>query len=443
MLFVRGHPAKYEEWRDSGCPGWGYDDVLPYFLKLEDCAFGDSQVRGKGGPVRVTRLRGDRISNAFLDACEEAGYRKIEDYNDGNPEGAAHLQLTTSRGLRCSAAAAYLNPAKRRTNLRILTGAIATKIVFDGKRAAGVEFLLGNERRAARARREVLLCAGAIRSPQLLELSGIGNADTLKHRGIEIVAHLPGVGENLQDHLMPRVTVECTEKITVNDLLKSKWRLARDLARYVFFRDGLFATPSLTGLAYVRTRPELTHPDARIQIGLVSGASRFSTSKESGLDPFSGFHLGGYFIYPRSRGSVHIGDRDPHNAPIIRANYLSDPLDRDATVATLKIIRRIMAQPALQRFIVREVRPGLSLSSDGDLLEYVRETGQTCWHPSGTCKMGSDASAVVDSTLNVRGVEKLRVVDTSVMPFLVASNTNIPTIMIAERAASMIMRSAA
>jgi choline dehydrogenase len=442
MLFVRGHPGRYDEWAAAGCPGWSWRDVLPYFVQLEDCPFGDPQYRGVGGPIGVSRLKGDPITDRFLDACVEAGMPLTDDYNDARAEGAAHLQLSTRNGMRCSAAAGYLKPTLKRPNLTVLTGAVGSAVRFDGNRAVGVEYLRGGQTLAARAAREVLLAAGAIRSPQLLELSGVGNGETLKERGIRVIRHLPGVGENLQDHLMPRLGFECTLPITVNDLLQSRLRMARALLRYVLFRDGLFATPSLTALAYARTREGLPYPDVRIQSGLVSGTSRLSSSADTGLDRHSGFHIGGYFLYPESRGRLHIRSRDPRESPRIEANYLSHPLDRDVTVRVLKLMRRIAAQPALKPLIVREVRPGPDARSDDELLDYARRTGQTCWHPSGTCRMGTDAGAVVDPQLRVHGLEGLRVVDASVMPFLVASNTNIPTIMIAERAADLI-RSAA
>lgn len=442
MLFVRGHPVKYDEWAASGCPGWGYRDVLPYFMKMEDCGLGDPSYRGSGGPIGVTRLKGDPISDAFIEACGQTGIPRTEDYNDFRAEGAAHLQLSTRNGLRCSAAVGYLKPALKRPNLQVLTGAVATGVVIEGGRARGVSYLRGGQQLRASAAREVILSAGAIRSPQLLELSGIGNGEILKELDIRVVRHSPGVGENLQDHLMPRISFECNLPITVNDIVRSRWRLFGAMLRYLVFRDGLLATPSLTALAYARTRPGLACPDVRLQTGLISGTSRLSTTKDSGLDLHSGFHLGGYFLYPESRGRLHLVSRDPMVAPKIQANYLSHALDREVTVLALKLMRKIAGQPGLQPFIVREVRPGKEAVKDDELLDYARRTGQTCWHPSGTCRMGVDPGAVVDPELRVHGVRGLRVVDASVMPFLVASNTNIPTIMIAERAADLIKAAA-
>ncbi len=442
MLVVRGHPAKYDEWRDADCPGWGYQDVLPYFRKLEDCPFGDPAYRGVGGPIAVTELKGDAISDAFIEACLQAGLPRARDYNGDNPDGAAPLQLSTRNGLRCSAALGYLHPARHRKNLQVVANAVATRILFHDSRATGVEFMASGAKNKAAAAREVLVCAGAIRSPQLLELSGIGNSALLQEHGIEIVKHLPGVGENLQDHLMPRITFECNEPVTINDLLRSRWRLAKAFMQYLLFRDGLFATPSLTALAYLRGRPDSSYPDIRIQSALISGTSRFSTSRQAGVDSYSGFHIGGYFLYPESRGRLHLQSLDPLVAPKIHANYLSRSLDREMIVAVLKIIRKIAGQSALARVIVSETRPGKEVVSDDELLEYARNTAQTCWHPSGTCKMGTGPDAVVDCELRVHGVAGLRVADASVMPFLVASNTNIPTIMIGEKAADLVLRDA-
>lgn len=438
MIFVRGHPKRYAEWKASGCPGWGWENVLPYLMRLENCEFGDPAYRGRGGPISVTRLSGDPLSNAFLEACESFGIPRTDDYNDLDAEGAAHLQLSTGKGLRCSAAVGYLRPALKRPNLRVVTGAVAAQVVWSGSRAAGVRYRHGAQMKTAHARAEVVLCAGAIRSPQLLELSGVGNGELLQELGIPVVRHLPGVGENLQDHLMPRIAFECTLPITVNDLLHSRTRLLGAALRYLIFRDGLLATPSLTALAYARTRPGLPYPDVRLQTGLVSGTSRLSANKDTGLDAHSGFHLGGYFLYPESRGRLHVVAHDPTIQPRIEANYLSHPLDREVMLAVMKMMRAIAAQPALSRLIVREVRPGDAARSDDELLDYARRTGQTCWHPTGTCRMGSDAGAVVDAQCRVRGVQALRVVDASVIPFMVASNTNIPTIMLAERAADLI-----
>lgn len=441
MLFVRGHAARYDAWRDAGCPGWGFADVLPYFQKLEDCRFGDPAYRGRGGPIGIAKLGSQILADAFLDSCERAGIPKIPDYNAPEHDGAAYIQLSTKAGIRCSAAVGYLDPARRRANLSVLTNAVATRVTIDNGRATGVEYRVGGEIRTVRARREVLLSAGSVRSPQLLELSGIGDGSVLRCQGIAVVRHLPSVGANLQDHLMVRVGYECNVPATVNAMMLSRWTLAKELARYAFARDGLFATPSLVALAYVKSRPDLAHPDIRLQLGLTSGVGRLSASRESGLDPFSGFHIGGYPLYPAARGTVHVNSPDPAQAPTVKAEYLSDAGDRATTVAVLRIVRSIAAQADLARFVVREVRPGADIQHDADLLEYARETGYTCWHPIGTCRMGSDATAVVDPECRVNGIAGLRVVDGSVMPFQVSSNTNAPILMIAEKIADAVRNS--
>jgi choline dehydrogenase len=442
MVAVRGHPARYDEWAAAGCPGWSAADVLPYFRKLESTPLGDARVRGRNGPIGVTELPGDPISDAFVAACQEAGYPRVADYNDANPDGTAPLQVTIRNGRRQSAAVAYLDPARGRPNLTVLTGALASRIELDGRRATGIRYVRHGAAHVARARREVLVAAGAIRSPQLLELSGIGNPRILQALGISIVVARDAVGENLQDHLMPRVTFETNRTVTINDMLGNPFALARSLLRYALRRDGLFATSSLTALAYVRGRPSHPYPDIRIQSALVSAESRFSTNRKTGIDPFPGFHIGGYFLYPRSRGRLHAVSTDASAAPKIDANYLDDPLDREMIVAVLKIIRNVASQPALARLIVRETRPTGVVEGDDALLDYARRTAQTCWHPIGTCRMGTDDAAVVDPRLRVRGIDGLRVIDASVMPFQVASNTNLPVTMIGEKGADLVLADA-
>lgn len=349
----------------------------------------------------------------------------------------SNLRCETAAG--SSAATGYLEPARGRSNLRIVINALATRILLDRNRAAGVTYRHDSHLFTTRARQAVILCAGALRSPQLLELSGIGDATLLMSKGVEVAHHLPGVGANLQDHLMARVDFESRGMVTVNDLLRNPFHLGSALFRYLLFRDGLFATSSLTGLAYVRSGAETPCPDIRMQLALSSGTGRLSISRKSGLDPHSGFHLGAYFLYPRARGSTHIRSLDAGDAPEIHANYLSDPHDRAVTVTLMKLMRHIASKPPLSHYIVREVRPGGQVQTDDQLLDFARDTSQTCWHPCGTCKMGADATAVVDPQLRVRGIKGLRIVDASVMPFLVSSNTNLPVMAIAERATDIIL----
>lgn len=439
MLAVRGHPQRYNDWRDAGCPGWGFEDVLPAFMKLESFDDGDPTIRGKSGPVSIVKSPPNPLSEAFVAACEQTGIPRVDDYNDRNAEGASHMQMNRRGGRRCNTSLAYLEPARRRQNLHIVVGAVASRVRFSGRLATGVEYLQRDGSVAtADARCEVILCAGAVRSPQLLELSGVGDGERLSQLGVPVMHHLPDVGEHLQDHIMPRLNYECRHPYTVNDLLRSRFRMAMELTRYFVRGDGLFATTGITGTAFVRTREGLNCPDARLQVGLTSGTSRLATSVKTGIDDFSGFHIGGYFLYPESRGGTHITSRDPLLSPQIQPNYFSHPLDREVTVRLMKMLRSIATQPALATLIKGATRPPIEKDSDDELLDYARRTSSTCWHPIATCRMGPAGSSVVDARLRVHGISGLRVADASVMPIQVSSNTNIPTIMIGERAAELI-----
>ena len=438
MLFVRGEPGRYDEWSEDGCPGWSYAELLPFFKKIEDYRPGDPAYRGTGGPVTVTRIDlDDPVSRAFERACREAGLPANPDYNAARTEGVANAQLNTRRGLRCSTARAYLHPAMGRRNLDVRCNAAAQRMIASGNRVSGVVVSSGGEETECTARGEVILCAGALHSPQLLELSGIGNGAILRRHGIEVVKHLPGVGENLRDHLQSRITYECNAPVTANDVLRSRRHAIRAMARYALTRRGLFATSSFKVHAFARHGPGAAYADVRVQCALVSGPSRYVGD---GVDPFSGFHVGAYYTHPESRGSVHVRSPDPREPPRLRANYLEHPRDRAASVQAMQIVRRIAAQPAFRSVVVREVRPGPGVSSDDEFLEFVRSTGQTAWHPVGTCRMGDGEDAVVDAGLRVHGMAGLRVADASVMPFHVSSNTNVPAMVIGEKAADLILR---
>ena len=438
MLFVRGERERYDEWAEAGCPGWSYSDLLPFFKKIEDYRAGDPAYRGTGGPVTVTRLEiDDPVSRAFEQACRDIGLPANPDYNAAQTEGVAQAQLNTRRGLRCSSARAYLHPALGRRNLDVRCNASVRRLVASGNRVSGVVMSLGGEQMEVSADREVILCAGALHSPQLLELSGIGDGEILRHRGVEVVRHLPGVGENLRDHLQPRITFECSAPVTANDILRSRRHAVKAMAQYALTRRGLFSTSTFKVHAFARSKPQAAHPDVRVQCALVSGPSRYVGD---GVDPFSGFHIGAYYINPESRGNVHIRSPDPEDPPRMHANYLDHPDDRAASTCAMQIARRISRQPAMQSVIVREVRPGPDVSTDDEMLDFVRNTGQTCWHPVGTCRMGGGEDAVVDAELRVHGMAGLRVADASVMPFHVSSNTNVPAMVIGEKAADLILR---
>lgn len=438
MVYVRGEPARYDEWRDMGCTGWGYPEVLPYFKRLETAAFGNPQWRGQEGPIHATQVKtDDPVSRAFVDACKEAGLPENEDYNAGSTEGVTRHQLNTRKGFRRGTAAGYLDGARRRPNLNVVTHAMVTRILFEGRRAVGVAWRAGGEAREARAGREIVLSAGAIASPHLLELSGVGDAGLLRSRGVAVVHDLPAVGENLSDHLHNRLNFETTHPVTANDIVRNPWHAARHLLRYALHRDGIFSTPTFKVQAFARCHPEAEYPDARIQCALSSGTSRYARD----LDRFSGFHIGSYYLWPESRGSVHLRSADPEERPRIQANYLTHPRDREITLLAFGKAREIAARPALRKVIVRETRPGPDAVTDDEILDYVTRTGDTSWHPIGTCRMGPDPESVVDEELRVRGVGGLRVADASVMPHQVSSNTNIPAIMIGEKAADLIRRS--
>ena len=444
LIFVRGSPGRFDRWRDSGCPGWGYADVLPYFRRLEDYPAGDPTLRGRGGPVAITEIgRGDPLSEAFREACLQAGYAQTADYNGAMGDGVGYLQLTTRNGVRESTATAYLRTAARRGNIEIRTHAQVERILFQGARACGVAVRSGGALLEVTARREIIIAAGAIQSPQLLELSGVGDAELLRHLGIAVVHHLPGVGERLQDHLNVRAAYECSWPITINDALRNPWRGLKLGLRYLLFREGLLATPSATVHAMVRSTPGLTEPDVKIQLVHLSEQGRFGVAPESGIDPCSGFSIGAFQLFPESRGSVHIGSPDPQASPRIRPNYLNHPDDVAATLRALKLARHIAAQPALQPYIVRELRPGNTMRNDDELLEYIRQVGQTTYHSVGTCHMGRDPMAVVDHELRVHGLQGLRIIDASVMPWLVSANTNAAAIMIGEKGADLVLRVAA
>ena len=440
MIYARGAAHRFDDWRDGNNPGWGYDDLLPYFKKVEDRPGGDPAWRGQGGPLTVSDggYR-DPLSRAFLDAAVQAGTFENPDYNAERFEGASWLQFSIRNGRRCSAAVAYLHPARSRPNLVVRTNALASRILFENKRAVGMVYEKDGERRIAEARHGVILSAGPIVSPKLLELSGVGDGEILKNFGIDIVHHLPGVGENLQDHIQSRMTYETNAKVTINDILNSPVRGAMAMLRYLIFRDGLLSISAPTVQAIMRSGDDVPHPDVKLQIALVSGKDRYARSKEIGVDPFSGFALGIFQLYPESRGSLHIKSTDPADPPQINANYLTHPTDVEVLLRGMKMIRAIASQPAIAPFIVREVRPGPEVQSDEAVMDYARQSAQTCWHPISTCRMGRGDMDVVDAELRVHGVENLRVVDSSIMPNMPSSNTNSASLVIGEKAADLIL----
>jgi len=446
MVFVRGDRSQYDMLAQSGYKGWSYDDVLPAFKRIESHKDGDPSLRGKNGPIEVNNIRHeDSLTKAFVKSCNQIGIDVNDDYNSGDSTGVALCQMSQKKGLRCSAESAYLRKARNRNNLDILTHTLADKVIIDEEReVTGVEILIGGlkqktqERLFVSARKEVIICAGTICSPAILERSGIGNANFIKELGIPVVKHLPTVGENLSDHCNVRTTYECNFPITVNDILNNRFRGAYEALKYLFFKRGLMTTPTVSTHAFLKTNKNIDSPDLKLQLGHVSGGDRFSMAEETGVDPFSGFALQTFQLNPKSRGSVHIKSTIPNEHPTIIANYLEHVDDQNAIVHGLKMLRKLAMQTALSKLIKKEVRPGAKIQDYNDLLEYAKNTGQTCWHTVGTCKMGPDENSVVDLNLRVNGVKGLRVADGSVLPHLVSSNTNAPILMIGERCSEFV-----
>jgi choline dehydrogenase len=438
LLYVRGQHEDYDRWRQHGNSGWGYDDVLPYFKKAEDQQRGADDFHGAGGPLPVSDWRhADPLSEAFVQAAAQTGIPFNSDFNGASQEGAGFFQTTTRRGRRASTAVAYLRPAKGRTNLQVETSALAQRIVFDGRRADAVEYLKAGTLRTARARKEILVSGGAYNSPQLLQLSGVGPAALLRKHGVDVVLDAPGVGHDLQDHLQVRMVMRCSKSITLNDIVNHPVRRMLAGARYAAFRKGPLTIAAGTSGAFFKTSPRLATPD--IQIHFLP----FSTDKMGEkLHSFSGFSASVCQLRPESRGSLRIRSADPAVPPEIRINYLATEVDRTVNVEGLKILRKILQAPALSPYVTEEVDPGIKVSSDEELLNYCRRRGSTIYHPTSTCRMGSDPLAVVDQRLRVRGIEGLRVVDGSIMPDLVSGNTNAAIIMIAEKASDMILEEA-
>jgi choline dehydrogenase len=448
MIWVRGDPLEYDHWASLGNSGWAYADVLPYLKRMECYAQGDPQYRGREGPMHITRyVDRDPLSEGYHAAACQAGVPATEDYNGPVFEGIGYLQYNTRRGRRRHTGDNYLRPAMKRPNLKVETGALAQRVELEGSRAVGVTYRQGDALKTVRVRREVLLAAGAIQSPQILELSGIGSAEVLQRAGVPVVHHAPGVGENLRDHLHIRLAFETTLNITLNAILRSRFLQAKMGARWLLLGRGLMTTSSATMMAIARSRPDLPRPDIKMQLHQLSMASSHyadnrtarSLADRMGLDAYPGFSIGTYCLRPESRGSIHIRTAEASDPPRIHANYLSAEEDTHTLVSALKMIRKIAAQPALAQYIVRETRPGPEAHSDDELLDHIRRTGQTSYHPIGTCRMGVDKLAVVDAKLRVHGVQGLRVCDASIMPTMVASNTNAPSIMIGEKAADMVL----
>ncbi len=435
LLYVRGQAEDYDRWHELGNTGWSYNDVLPYFKKSEDQARGANKYHGVGGFLKVSDLRLRRpIADFFIKAATQIGIPLNDDYNGETQEGVGYFQQTAHKGFRWSTARGFLNPARKRDNLTIITNAHTCKVLFEGKRAVGVEYLKGGERVEVKAAKEVVLSAGAIGSPQILQLSGIGDQSLLERVGVPLLHNLPGVGQNLQDHLQIRLVFKTSQR-TLNDELNSYWKQFKVGLEYVLKRTGALTLAASQVVIFTKATPEADRPDIQFHFQPLS-----ADKPGEGVHPFSAFTASVCALRPYSRGHIEITSNDPLKYPAIHPNYLSDERDQQLAVDSVKVARSIAEAPALAPHILDEYVPGRQYQSDEELLQAAREHSQTIYHPTSTCKMGNDDMAVVDERLKVHGIDGLRVIDASIMPEIVSGNTNAPSIMIAEKGADMILQ---
>lgn len=433
MLFVRGQPEDYDAWAAAGNPGWGWADVLPHFRRVEGAD--DAPAGGRGGPIVVGPPRErDELTDVYLRAAGQAGHASNDDYNAGVQDGVGYYQVTHDRGRRSSVVNTYLADARHRPNLVVVTKARVTRLRFDGRRCVGVHYRAGDDERDVDCGREVLLAAGVIQSPQILELSGIGRSELLRAVGLPIVHHLPGVGENFRDHYAVRLKWRVRRPVTLNERTRGL-RLAREACRYVLVRRGALTLPVALGFGFVRSSANELRPDIQLHFSPAS----YSPARGR-LERAPGMTLGVYPLRPESRGSVHVGSAEPTAPPVIEPRFLDDASDCARLIQGARLARQIVARPAFDPYRSYELSPGDEVQSDDELLAFARAHGDTSYHPVGTCRMGSDAMAVVDHRLRVRGVERLRVIDGSVMPTLVSGNTNAAVLMIAEKGAAMVLQ---
>jgi len=439
LLYVRGQAQDFDIWRQLGNAGWSFRDVLPYFKRAEDQERGADDYHGTGGPLGVSdvRLQQRQLCDAFVEACEAAGIPRSDDFNGESQEGAGYFQLTNRNGRRCSAAVAYLRPARGRANLNIVTDALVHGIELDGRRAAGIRCERGGRVETIAARREVILAAGAIGSPQILQLSGIGPGPVLAAAGVPVRHELAGVGENLQDHLQVRFVYVCSGGGSLNQVYHSPWQQLRTGIEYMLTRKGILTIGAGVAGAFARSRPDVDLPDVQFHF------MPMSTDRPGlGLHKFSGVTASVCQLRPESRGTLAIASADPTAHPRIVSNYLAAETDRRVLLDGMRLVRRTASQPVFAKHVLREHLPGPEAESDEALMTYARGYATTVYHPVGTCKMGSDGNAVVDARLRVHGIGGLRVADASIMPIITSGNTNAPTIMIGEKAADMIREDA-
>lgn len=442
MVYMRGHPGDYDGWRQRGCAGWSFEDVLPYFRKAEDQSRGADMFHGVGGPLKVSDHQETYpLADAFIEAGIQAGLPANRDFNGERQEGIGYYQTNTYRGRRWSTSRGYLRQARSRSNLDVETRAHVSRILLENGEAAGIEYRSSHGPAMAYARREVILAAGVFGSPQLLMLSGIGPGDHLQSLGIAVARHVPMVGGNLHDHFYIQLMFRASKPVTLNDVAASRMRKLKAGLQYVLQRKGVLSTNGIYAGAFARTDPSLDRPDLQINMNGWSVATR----TRSGMvpHPFPGFTLSPVHLRPEGRGEVRLKSPDPTVSPSIRFSFLSTEYDMRAMIAGVRLVRKIAQQRALRPFIVEEIQPGAGCCSDAELKAFVRGLAYANLHPVGTCRMGSDPAAVVDARLRVKGVERLRVVDASIMPQIVAGNTNAPAVMIAEKASDMILEDTA
>jgi choline dehydrogenase-like flavoprotein len=438
MVWVRGQRQDYDHWAQLGNRGWSYQDVLPIFKSMESYAGGDGEIRGREGPLKVSDIdESGRLYDSFFKAAGTLGLKPNRDYNGADQEGVAMTQASISKGRRMSTARCYLDPARLRANLTIETDALAESLILEGTRCVGVRYCVRGLKREARAAREVIVSAGSIASPQLLELSGIGQGDRLKGLGIEVRHDLAGVGENLRDHYAPRMKWRVGRHgVTFNERARGLGALWQGLL-YIGARKGFLSLPASPLRGFFKTREGLDSPDAMFTVQPFLVTPDLKLARETGMTIIT------HQLRPESKGSIHVTAADAAKPPSIRFNFLAERSDRDCVLACMRTVRRLVEAPPLAWLGAEEFQPGPQVKSDDELLDFVTRTAETTYHPVGTCKMGSDPAAVVDDHLRVRGISGLRVADASIMPTLTSGNTNAPSIMIGEKAARMVLEAAA
>ncbi|MGF1649809.1 MAG: GMC family oxidoreductase [Hyphomicrobiaceae bacterium] len=434
LLYVRGQANDFNIWRQLGADGWSFEDVLPYFKKAERQERGESRLHGAAGPLGVSDVRMvNPICEAFIASALAEGVPRNDDFNGPNQEGVGYYQLTNWKGRRSSTAVAYLHPVKHRSNLTLITEATTERVLLDQKRATGVEITRNGQREIIGARREVLLAAGAIGSPQILQVSGVGPAHVLKAAGVDVRHDLTGVGENLQDHYQARLMYELNARGSLNSVWHSPIEQVRAGLEYALKRAGILTIGAGVVGIFAKSSPDLEDPDIQFHFIPLS-----SDGPGKGLHKFPGVIVSVCQLRPESRGTIHIKDRSVSVPPAIVSNYLEAETDQRVLLEAMKLARRIVGRSPFKDITVREFAPGPQAQSEDELMQFARDKGTTIFHPCGTCKMGVDTLAVVDPRLRVHGIAGLRVVDASVMPTMTSGNTNAPTIMIAEKAADMI-----